>query len=140
MAAAALFTDFRSQSDQATAATETFSNLYYKTFDTQRHRLASLYTDVSTVVWNGNGYRGVSQINEFFINLPATVHEITSMDCQPINKIASQNATSILVVCEGTVRYGDERQRKHFSQNFLLMSENNTWKVVSDCFRFIDFE
>lgn len=138
--AAALFSDFKSLSDQAVAATEKFSNLYYKTFDTQRHRLSSMYTDASTVVWNGNGCLGTSQINDFFINLPATVHDLASIDCQPVNGAAIPNATSILVVCEGTVQYGEERQRKPFSQNFLLVSENNTWKIMSDCFRFIDFD
>lgn len=140
MAAAALFSDFRALSDQATTAAEQFSNLYYKTFDTQRHRLSALYTDRSMVVWNGNGYHGASKINEFFVNLPISVHKLTSIDCQPVNQVAIPNTTSIIVVCEGTVCYGDEKKHRPFTQNFLLVSENNQWKIISDCFRFIDFD
>ena len=140
MAVAPPITDFRILCDQASDAAEQFSNIYYNTFDKQRHLLSKLYTNLSTVIWNGNAYHGQSKINEFFINLPGTAHELSTVDCQPVNQIASPDRTSVLVVCEGNVRYGDDRRRKYFTQNFLLMSDNNTWKIVTDNFRFIDVE
>jgi NTF2-related export protein 1/2 len=134
----AVFADFPNTLKECMLATEQFSKLYYKTFDTQRHRLAALlYTDRSIIVWNGNPYRGLSQINSLLLNLPATKHELSSIDCQPINKEAIANK-SMLVVCEGTVKYDQERQPRHFSQNVVLVSENNLWKIISDCFRFVD--
>lgn len=130
--------EFKGQSDQACHAAEEFSKKFYSVFDKQRHLLAKLYLDISTVVWNGNPYQGVAKINELFINLPATTHELTTMDCQPINSIATPDRTSVLVICEGHVRYGEERTRKPFTQTFVLISDNNTWKIASDCFRLID--
>lgn len=134
-------TDFKYLSNQACLAAKEFGKLYFSTFDRQRHKLVKLYAEISTVVWNGNAYAGTTKINEFFVSLPATAHKLTSMDCQPINRIATSNRISILVVCEGYVKYGNEKERKYFSQTFfLLLSDNEKWKIISDCFRFIDNE
>ena len=140
MAAATLLSDFRSLTEQAIQASDQFCQLYYKYHDTKPHVLyRQFYTEKSLLVWNGNNYNGL-HINEFFLNHPGTEHVVTAMDSQPINKIATANVTSIMVICEGKVKYENEREWKFFTQNFLLMSENNTWKIVSDCFRFIDFD
>ena len=138
MAAVGLLTDFKSLTEQAIRAADEFSQLYYKLYDTQRHRLAQLYTDHSLVVWNGNSCRGAEQINLFYINHPATEHQVTAMDSQPINKVATHDRTAILVTCEGKVKFEHEKEWRYFSQNFLLMSENTTWKIISDSYRFID--
>ena len=50
---------------------------------------------------------------------------------------ASPGQTSILVVTEGWVKY-DGHDDESFSQNFLLAEQSGVWKIVSDCFRFID--
>lgn len=44
---------------------------------------------------------------------------------------------SIIVKTYGTVKY-QNRKSKTFHQNFMLTSQNNVWKVVSDSFRFQD--
>ncbi|XP_048773993.1 NTF2-related export protein 2-like isoform X2 [Ostrea edulis] len=44
---------------------------------------------------------------------------------------------SIIVKTYGTVKY-QNRKPKTFHQNFMLTSQNNLWKVVSDSFRFQD--
>ncbi|XP_066924338.1 NTF2-related export protein 2-like [Clytia hemisphaerica] len=136
--AAGLLSDFKSLTEQAISAADEFSQIYYKLYDTQRHRLIQLYNDRSTVVWNGNAVNGTQAINEFFINLPATEHQIFSMDSQPINKIATQGQTAILVTFDGQVKFENERDYQYFTQTLLLMSVNNTWKIINDCLRFID--
>ena len=50
---------------------------------------------------------------------------------------ASPGQTSILVVTEGRVKY-DGHEDESFSENFLLAEQSGVWKIVSDCFRFID--
>ena len=42
---------------------------------------------------------------------------------------------TIVVKTFGTVTF-QGRQPKAFHQNFLLTSQNNVWKIVSDSFRF----
>ncbi|XP_065667745.1 NTF2-related export protein 2 [Hydra vulgaris] len=136
--ATALVSDFKFLSDKACESAEEFSTLYYNTYDKQRHLLQKLYTDMSSVIWNGNGYHGLTSINNLFINLPITSHELSTLDCQPISSVACPDRTSILLVCEGAVKYGNEKQRKYFTQKFILMDVNGNWKIANDCFRFID--
>ena len=133
-------TTFDVLEDQATDLAGQVSRVYYNTYDRERHRLKSLYMPTSTVVWNGNCYKGQEQINDFFMKLPSTQHEINTLDCQPIVTACTPGTdTAILVVCEGKVRLGTDRRRREFSQNFIMSSnEDGKLKIVSDCFRFID--
>lgn len=137
---AALVMDFKALSDQACLAAEEFSRVYYNYFDKQRHLLPQLYLEESTVIWNGNAYQGRTKINELLFGLPATTHELKSLDCHAIDNIATKGHTTVMLVCEGHVTYGEDKKRKYFTQNFILMSENNAWKIVTDCFRLIDRE
>ena len=137
-AVAKLIPDFKGKCDQACQAAEQFSNLYYETFDKERHKLMGLYTDASKLVWNGIDNNGKDKINAFIIDLPSCEHDVFSVDSQPISSVASPDSTTILVVCEGSVKYGTDKQKRYFTQTFILTSQNNTWKVMSDCFRFIE--
>ncbi|KAL9973427.1 hypothetical protein ACROYT_G019889 [Oculina patagonica] len=130
--------DLRNAIDQATQAGEEFSNVYYETFDKRRHLMSKLYSENTTIIWNGNLVNGGSaKVTEFFNGLPATEHTLHSLDCQPVSDQAIPGQTTVLVVTEGTVKY-DGHQAKQFSQNFLLTAEGGkVWKVASDCFRFI---
>lgn len=51
----------------------------------------------------GNAFSGASQFAEFLSRLPASQHEITAYDCQPIAGIVShvsqQNTTGLIVLC-----------------------------------------
>jgi len=44
---------------------------------------------------------------------------------------------TIIIKVFGTVKY-HEKQKHVFHQNFMLTSQNNVWKIVSDSFRFQD--
>lgn len=139
MASSSTITDFSLQADQACDTALEFSRLYYDTYDRQRHRLKDLYMDGSTVIWNGNSYQGLANINDFYIKLPATTHELTTLDCHPISSKAIPEGNSILIVCEGRVKIGNDKRKKEFSQNFIITTVNgNNGKIVSDCFRLID--
>ncbi|CAH3113928.1 unnamed protein product [Pocillopora meandrina] len=128
----------RNAIDQATQAGEEFSNVYYETLDKRRHLMSKLYSENTTIVWNGNVVKGGSaKVTDFFNNLPATEHTLHSLDCQPVSDQAIPGQTTVLVVVEGLVKY-DGHKMHRFSQNFLLTAEGGTvWKVASDCFRFI---
>lgn len=48
--------------------------------------MAKLYSENTTIVWNGNLVTGGSaKVTEFFNNLPATEHRLSSLDCQPVS-------------------------------------------------------
>lgn len=103
--------------------------------------MSKLYSENTTIVWNGNLVKGGSaKVTEFFNNLPATEHTLHSLDCQPVSDQAIPGQTTVLVVVEGLVKY-DGLKMHRFSQNFLLTAEGGTlWKVASDCFRFIEWK
>ena len=138
--ATSTLTTFDVLEDQATELAGQVSRVYYDSYDRKRHLLKSLYTPDSTVVWNGNCYKGQAAIHEFVMKLPSTHHEINTLDCQPIVTACNPGTdTAILVVCEGKVKLGTDRKRREFSQNFIMSSNaDGKLKIVSDCFRFID--
>ena len=40
--------------DKIQQAAETFSTIYYKKMDSERHNMDKLYLDTATLAWNGN--------------------------------------------------------------------------------------
>ncbi|XP_048773994.1 NTF2-related export protein 2-like isoform X4 [Ostrea edulis] len=156
--------DLAAKIDQATEAGEQFAKLYYETYDKKRHVLHKLYLDTATMVWNGNGLSGLDNIQKYLEGLPVSEHRMESLDCQPLSDWTyygmvsgpsgqdtdetvnsrilqldkvSGGQFSIIVKTYGTVKY-QNRKPKTFHQNFMLTSQNNLWKVVSDSFRFQD--
>lgn len=48
--------------------------------------MSKLYSENTTIVWNGNVVKGGSaKVTDFFNNLPATEHTLHSLDCQPVS-------------------------------------------------------
>lgn len=43
-----------------------------------------LYHEESKVVWNGTSIKGSENVVRFLTDLPASKHEPTSVDCQPV--------------------------------------------------------
>ncbi|KAJ8298165.1 hypothetical protein KUTeg_024696 [Tegillarca granosa] len=119
---------------QAAEAGEEFSKLFYETFDKKRHVLQKLYLDTATLVWNGNCINGQTDIVNFYQKLPTTEHKLESLDCQPLPDEVSSGQMTIIVKTFGTVKY-QNRKPKLFHQSFMLTSQNNVWKIVSDNFR-----
>ncbi|KAI9017411.1 NTF2- export protein 2 [Gaertneriomyces sp. JEL0708] len=120
-----------------TRAADNFIATYYKLYDRQRHLLSQMYKDTSAVLWNGIAMTGLEKLQEFFLKLPATDHQIHSYDGQPVRERGQ-----ILVTVTGTVKFGDDKQAKSFSQNFILSpdsgnSQPGTYFVSSDHFRFV---
>ena len=46
--------EMRDKIQQAIKTTETFSTIYYKKMDSERHNMDKLYLDTATLAWNGN--------------------------------------------------------------------------------------
>ncbi|XP_008564886.1 PREDICTED: NTF2-related export protein 2 [Galeopterus variegatus] len=110
--------------------------------DKRRWALTRLYQDTATLIWNGNVVTGMQALTNFFEMLPSSEFQVNMLDCQPVHEQAAQSQTTVLVVTSGTVKFDGNRQH-YFNQNFLLTaqctSNNNVWKIISDCFRFQDW-
>ena len=46
--------EMRDKIQQAIKTAETFSTIYYKKMDSERHNMDKLYLDTATLAWNGN--------------------------------------------------------------------------------------
>ena len=57
------------------ADAEKLVRLYTDMADLRRNRITFLYCDEPQLIWNGNLYRGIAEIETFWNNLPATAHE-----------------------------------------------------------------
>lgn len=88
------------------------------------------------MVWNGHPKTGSTDIATFYQSLPGSQHTVTAYDCQPIQD--GQGQSSVLVVCQGLVKFDGQNNEDLFSQNFILTKQGDVWKVGSDCFRFLD--
>lgn len=98
--------------------------------------ISGFYSDTSFAVWNGHPKSGVAEISSFYQSLPGSEHRITSYDCQPIQD--GQSQSSVLVACQGMVKFDGQESEELFSHNFILTKQGDVWKVASDCFRFLD--
>jgi len=121
--------------NQAVATAETFSNLYYKKLDNERHTIDKMYHENATMTWNGNPIEGIQNIQKFCLdNIPKTSTYVQSLDAQPVHDSAVGGQTTVLVTVAGTVKYGHS-QPVGFQQNFLITAKEAKWKVVTDTFR-----
>ena len=123
------------KSNQATATAETFSNLYYKKMDLERHTMEKMYHQDATMTWNGNPIEGIANIQKFCLEkIPKSSTFVQCLDAQPVHDSAVGGQTTVLVTVAGTVKYGNT-QPVNFQQNFLITAKDGKWKVVTDTFR-----
>lgn len=119
----------------AMSTAETFSNLYYKKMDSDRHTIEKMYHENATMTWNGNPIDGIGSIQKFWLEkIPKSSTFVQSLDAQPVHDSAVGGQTTVLVTVAGTVKYGAS-QPVNFQQNFLITAKDAKWKVVTDTFR-----
>lgn len=123
--------------DQACTAGDEFYKLYYENYDKKRHMLSKLYMNNAKLVWNGNFVEGITDILEFLEKLPSTETSVDTFDCQPLLDTFSQGQTTIAVTIFGSVKYHKQKARA-FHQHFILTSQDNFCRIVSDDYRFLD--
>ena len=120
--------------DTSCKAAVKFTSTYYDCMDNKRHLLIKLYGDASIALWNGNPIETSSSIFQFLSQLPASKHEISSIDAQPVR------GESILVQVSGSVCFGNvgSSPKRPFSQTFFLSQVTGFQYVIgSDTFRFV---
>ncbi|KAL7730965.1 hypothetical protein ACLKA6_014198 [Drosophila palustris] len=113
---------------------EDFTRLYYASLDNRRHQMGRLYIDSATFSWNGNGAQGRETIERYFLELPSSRHQLTTLDSQPILDAAVGNQSTYIILASGTVKYAEQPMR-NFQQSFVITAENDKWKIASDCYR-----
>ncbi|ALC43441.1 Nxt1 [Drosophila busckii] len=126
--------ELKTKVESACRTAEEFTRLYYASLDNRRHQLGRLYIDSATLSWNGNGAKGREIIERFFLELPQSQHQMTTLDAQPILDGAVGSQTTYLIMTGGTVKFLDQPVR-NFQQNFVVTAENDKWKIASDCYR-----
>lgn len=98
--------------------------------------MEKFYMNDGLLVWNGNGSQGKEAIQKFFQELPASSHQLTTLDIQPI--MADDPSTKIFIIqTSGMVKF-DEKPQKPFQQTITITNQSDKWKIVSDCFRLQD--
>lgn len=122
------------EDEAACTAASKFTKLFYDAVDRKRNKMNFLYTEGATLVWNGNVIQGTDAIAKFFEQLPHSSHSISSLDCQFLD--GSDPTHPLVVLSVGTVILG---QMAHaFTQTFILILDDEKYKIISDRFRFID--
>ena len=69
-----------------------FVENFYKLFDHSRHMLKDLYAPMAKIVWDGQPIEFIDpthcdSFNNFYLNeVPISIHDVRSVDGQPIRK------------------------------------------------------
>ncbi|KLJ07007.1 hypothetical protein EMPG_17506 [Blastomyces silverae] len=163
----------------STEAASDFVQSFYPALQSARNTIASYYAPAPTlckILFNGNVVADGSSVQEIFANqMPPAHYEVQSYDCQIINTnypamtAASSTATasakplsssavarnmSILVIVNGSVRFGEERgpgdlSNRGFSETFVLVPNTQAdagglkargkkhWLIQSQNFRLV---
>ncbi|KAL1131080.1 hypothetical protein AAG570_012317, partial [Ranatra chinensis] len=129
--------DFKSQIDQACRTAEDFTKHYYENLDKRRHLIQRMYMDTGVLVWNGNGTTGKEAIGKFLMELPVSEHTLNTLDSQRILDSAVLRKLAFLIKVTGIVKFHG-KTTKTFTQVFMITNQDDKWKIVSDCYRFIE--
>lgn len=107
-----------------------FVELFYEAFDRQRHNLSKFFLPSSELIWCGEKVVG-NDISKYFEKFPAANHNVECVDAQPITSAAENSGKpSTIVTVSGSVTFNNDSV-KLFSSQFILVAENNTWKVLN---------
>ncbi len=112
--------------------------LLFQNFVFRLQLIAGFYSEGSLVIWNGNNVVGAENITRLYQSFPGSEHIVHCLDCQPVATGDVQSQKTVLVACQGEVKYDDTNSIRPFTQNFMLVKQGEVWKVASDCFRFLD--
>ena len=122
---------------QACESGKKFAEVFYEKLDKGRHTMGQLFYDSATLIWNGNHVKGKGDILEFYGNLPTVDTTLICIDAHPVSETISGDKTSILVTCNGKMRFKD--QTKCFNESFMLtaltVDGKTVWKIISDNYR-----
>ncbi|KAH8396201.1 hypothetical protein KR222_005031, partial [Zaprionus bogoriensis] len=129
-----LLQELKTKVEACCRTAEDFTRLYYASLDNRRHQMGRLYIDTANFSWNGNGAQGREIIERYFLELPSSRHQLTTLDSQPILDAAVGNQTTYIILASGTVKYAEQSLR-NFQQSFVITAENDKWKIASDCYR-----
>ncbi|XP_003744388.1 NTF2-related export protein 2 [Galendromus occidentalis] len=127
-----------SQKDPVATASKAgleFAKIFYKTLDSKRHMLGNIYQDDAQLLWNGNQYSGKEAIHKFYTSLPHSETTLVSVDAQPITAQFQEGKPTALITCTGNIRLKG-LQSAGFTENFVVLSEGTSWKVLRGNFRF----
>ncbi|KAK5132671.1 Nuclear transport factor 2 [Meristemomyces frigidus] len=111
-----------------------FVEFYYKTFDSNRSQLASLYGPDSMLSFEAAPSQGVANIVQKLVELPFTrvEHQVATLDAQPSN---SQGG--ILVIVSGALLVEEEKRPMSYTQTFQLLPKDGSYYVFNDVFRLV---
>jgi len=115
-------------------AASNFIKHYYEYLEKSRHKLPCLYMANASLLWNGTSVQGAESIQRFYeASLPSCVFVVKCYDSQPVSARAVGKQESLLLTCSGHVML--KKTRRDFFQCFLISSQDDKWKIVSDNFR-----
>ncbi|KAI6200226.1 Nuclear transport factor 2 domain protein [Aphelenchoides besseyi] len=111
-----------------------FYPIYYQALDTEREKLQYLYSsNAPTLTWNGHHVIGVSAITAFLEQLPVTDHNVINVNPQNM-EVDGQSWALVSVL--GNVAIAGENHG--FSQVFVMLQENGTYRIQDHQYRFLD--
>ncbi|CAD5223917.1 unnamed protein product [Bursaphelenchus okinawaensis] len=122
------------EDQQLCSKVKKFIYLYYEALDMRKEKIPYLYSsDNPQLNWNGHSVQGIDNISRFINELPVTKHDFVSVDPQPLKTAGPGWA---LVSVMGEVSIGGLQQS--FTHVFVLNSENDSFHIKNDQYRFID--
>ncbi|KAG0641079.1 hypothetical protein HOY80DRAFT_955977 [Tuber brumale] len=120
-----------------------FIGSYYEAINTNTKRasLENFYHPNASIVWNGNPMTGGEAFARFYEHMPATHYDVKSYDSQPmLVPGTSGGPCNYMVIVSGSVKYGDSKEQRGFSETFVLKpsaTDPNQYVVATQGFRLV---
>lgn len=80
---------------------------------------------------------------DFLSRFPVTSHEVHNFDCHPVDSgmlsgmVVPGEPPSMILVVSGSVRYAEEREKRGFSESFLLKADGDVFYVANQVNRMV---
>lgn len=112
-----------------------FAQLFFTKHDKEKETLSEMYHDQSTLIWNGQPFKGKNGIAKFYKNSETTETTLQCLDVQIIPP-TSDIVDMIMIIAGGKVKQKDAML--NFSRTFLLgpnAPQSTEYLIVSDTVR-----
>ena len=110
-----------------------FVLFYYNCLDNDRQQMVNLYRPNSMLTFENTKKQGQQEIAEYIFTLPQSARQLQTLDAQPI---MGNGVQGLLIFVSGQIQTGPGENPLMFSQVFTLYSENGSYFVLNDIFKF----
>eukprot|EP00656_Telonema_subtile_P038920 TRINITY_DN44081_c0_g1_i2.p1 TRINITY_DN44081_c0_g1~~TRINITY_DN44081_c0_g1_i2.p1 ORF type:complete len:148 (+),score=45.26 TRINITY_DN44081_c0_g1_i2:118-561(+) len=116
----------------ALSIAQQFMVVYYQKFDSDRSTLADLYTEASSMTFEGSDLKGQQAILQ---KLTSLTFQKCQHDLNTARLDVQEIGAGIMILCTGQLQVDQEPKPMLFTEVFVLMNNGASWYIHNHMFR-----